>query len=211
MRYGELHRRLREGSGAEEVAGWAGRTLGLIASGSLPAEGVLHPLGFLCLPIERSRGTGVCLHLWSPELPPPASTTSSWHCHSWDLLSLLLHGRLSNMLGDLDDGPDLRVFEVLSRDDVDELRPTDRTVRVSPSDGGAYTRGDVYALSAGIFHRTAVAGEAVTVALGAERPGGHDLSLGPPGLGGHRTRRRRSGAAQTVRLARRAAELLQEG
>ncbi|WP_344453033.1 hypothetical protein [Actinocorallia aurantiaca] len=209
MRYRELHRRLTEGSGTGEVAGWAARTLELVASGSLPAEGVLHPLGFVCLPVERGDG-GVCLHLWSPELPPPSPTTSAWHCHSWDLLSLLLHGRLSNVLGRLDDGADLRVFEVLSRDGTDELRPTDRTVRVSAADGGTYTRGGVYTLPAGVFHRTVVAGEAVTVVLGAQRPGGHDLSLGPPGLGRHRVRRGRDDPARTVRLARRAAELLQE-
>lgn len=211
MRYGELYRRLREGAGFHEVAGWASMTLARIASGDLPVEGVLHPLGFVCLPIERSGGTGVCLHLWSPELPPLPATTSAWHCHSWDLLSLLLYGRLSNVLGEIHDGAELRVFEVLSRDGTDELRATDRTVRVSPSGGGVHAPGGVYALPAGVFHRTVVAGEAATVALGAERPGGRDLSLGPPGLGGHRVRRRRGGAAQTSRLARRATELLQEG
>ncbi|WP_106398570.1 hypothetical protein [Actinocorallia populi] len=213
MRYGELHRRLREGSGSREVAGWAARTLSRVASGSLDVAGVLHPLGFLCLPVERSGRTGVCLHLWSPELPPPASTTSAWHCHSWSLLSLLLYGRLGNELGELgepEEGTGMRVFEVLSRDGVDELRATPRTVRVSPVDGGTYTRGDVYTLPAGVFHRTVVAGEAATVALGAEHPGLRDLSLGPLGLGGHRVRRRRQGAGRTARLARRAAELLQE-
>jgi hypothetical protein len=220
MRYGELHRSLREDPG--EAARWAGRTLSRIASGSLAVEGVLHPLGFLCLPLERSGRTGVCLHLWSPELPPPAPTTSPWHCHSWDLLSLLLYGRLGNLLGELSElsGPGgthqaedeggLRVFEVDSRDGTDELRATDRTVRVSPAFGGSYTRGDVYTLPAGVFHRTVVTGEAATVALGTERPGGRDLSLGPPGLGRHRVNRRREGAGRTARLARRAAELLQE-
>lgn len=215
MRYGKLRRRLREGSGSEDAVRWAARTLIRIAEGSLEVEGVLHPLGFLCLPLERSGRTGVCLHLWSPELPPPAPTTSAWHCHSWDLLSLMLYGRLDNLLGRLGgrggDGAGLRVFEVISRDGVDELRATDRTVRVSPFFGGSYTRGDVYALPAGVFHRTLVTGEAATVALGADRSGGRDLSLGPPGLGGHRVRRRREDPARTVRLARRAAELLQEG
>ncbi|GAB2817567.1 hypothetical protein GCM10022221_14270 [Actinocorallia aurea] len=205
MRYAELHRRCEAGS-APEIARWAHGVLTDASEGGI--DGVLHPLGFLCLPVERTSGTGVCVHLWSPELPPAPSTTSLWHCHSWDLLSLLLYGTLRNTLAGLADGPDLRVFRVVSAAGGDTLEATARTVRAEPSDGGTFTRGDVYRLPAGAFHRTEVAGEAATVALGADRPGGHDLTLGAPDLRSHRVRRRRGDPRQTARLARRAAELL---
>ncbi|ROO84038.1 hypothetical protein EDD29_1550 [Actinocorallia herbida] len=205
MRYAELHRLCSAGP-APEVARWAHETLTEASAGRI--EGVLHPLGFLCLPVERHSGTGVCLHLWSPELPPAPSTTSLWHCHSWELLSLLLYGGLRNTLATLADGPDLRVFRVVSAPDGDTLEATDRTVRAVPSDGGTFTRGAVYRLPAGSFHRTEVTGETATVALGADRTGAHDLTLGAPGLRSHRVRRRRGDPRQTARLARRAADLL---
>ncbi|MDX6742991.1 hypothetical protein [Actinocorallia sp. A-T 12471] len=209
MRYADLHRLCATGSAPEvgQVTSWAGRTLADASAGRI--EGVLHPLGFLCLPVERHAGTGVCLHLWSPELPPAPTTTSLWHCHSWELLSLLLYGTLHNTLASLAEGPDLRVFRVVSAPDGDTLHATDRTVRAEPSQGRTFTRGEVYRLPAGSFHRTDVTGETATVALGADRAGGHDMSLGPPGLRSHRVRRRRGDPRQTARLARRAADLLQ--
>lgn len=210
MRYGELSRRLREGSGPPLVADWAGDLLASVASGGRDVPAVRHPLGFLCLPLERSGRLGVCVHVWSPELPPPQAVTSPWHCHSWDLLSLVLYGRIRNEVADVtdDEAGELKVFEVASSDGVDDLRATGRTVRAVTSDGGTFGTGEVYDLPAGVFHQTVADGEAATVALGAERTGGQDLSLGPPDLPAHRMRRLPSPAAETSRLAGRAAQLL---
>ncbi|GAA3233465.1 hypothetical protein [Actinocorallia longicatena] len=209
MRYGELYRRMRDGTTAPDVPMWAREVLLEAAAGRISA--IRHPLGFLCLPVERTGRHGVCVHVWSPDLPASPPATSTWHCHSWDLTSLLLYGRLGNVLARVADGRDYRVFEVASRDDADELKATSRTVRAVPSDGGTFGAGEVYALPSGVFHRTVTEGEAATVALGAERVSGRDLTLGPLDLSGHRSRRVASPPGETARLARRAADLVSLG
>ncbi|MEU6743302.1 hypothetical protein [Streptosporangium sandarakinum] len=103
MRYQELYEEMTGGRGGEVLRGWAGRVLRDIASGVSPVAGVRHPLGFLCLPLERTGEYGVCLHIWSGALPRAASTTSQIHCHSWDLVSHVLYGRVENVRADVDD------------------------------------------------------------------------------------------------------------
>ncbi|MFG1752504.1 hypothetical protein [Streptosporangium sandarakinum] len=103
MRYQELYEEMTGGRGGEALRGWAGRVLRDIASGASPVAGVRHPLGFLCLPLERTGEYGVCLHIWSGALPRAASTTSQIHCHSWDLVSHVLYGRVENVRADVGD------------------------------------------------------------------------------------------------------------
>ncbi|GAB3687797.1 hypothetical protein GCM10027589_56150 [Actinocorallia lasiicapitis] len=203
MRYAELYRRLRTGQG---VTAWAAEVLRSAATGGL--GGVRHPLGFLCLPVERSGPRGVCVHIWSPELPPAQAETSGWHCHSWELTSFVLYGGLRNELAAVSPGADYRIFEVDSGAGADELRATPETVAVIPVEGATVTGGETYTLAAGIYHRSLPAGETATVALGSDDARARDLSLGPLGLGSHRFVRDPSPAAETAGIALRAAELL---
>ncbi|NUS05534.1 MAG: hypothetical protein HOV97_23605, partial [Nonomuraea sp.] len=78
MSYQSVFRRLRDG----RARSWALEVL----AGDEPPAAVRHPLGFVCLPLERDGGEGVCLHLWSDSLQHAESTTSQIHCHSWDLV-----------------------------------------------------------------------------------------------------------------------------
>jgi hypothetical protein len=158
--------------------------------------GVRHPLGFVCLPLDRSGGDGACLHLWSPRLAPPAPpTTSQIHCHSWDLVSLVLYGQIRNVHEVVTDAAAReathRVFEVVSGADGDRIEPTPRTVRHTSGLVEVFGPGDTYTLAADRFHSSVVPedGETATIALGRGRPGSHDLSLGPLGAGGHHVRR----------------------
>ena len=140
-----------------------------------------HPLGFVCIPVDRTGDQGVCVHVWSDSLPSARPTTSTMHAHSWDLISYVLYGSVGNELLNVTDAPDnsaYRVFEVRSGGDVDEVRETPRLVRCEISAMELNRQGDTYTLPAGIFHATAVQGEAATVALGSGRPGTMDLSLG---------------------------------
>ncbi|MGF7237604.1 MAG: hypothetical protein ACQSGP_21965, partial [Frankia sp.] len=59
---------------------------------------ILHPLGFMCIPLRRSPGLGACVHVWSRQAPAARPTTSQIHCHSWDLHSVVLWGELRNQL-----------------------------------------------------------------------------------------------------------------
>ncbi|MEV0201598.1 hypothetical protein [Nonomuraea sp. NPDC050691] len=165
---------------------------------------VRHPLGFVCLPLEREGGDGVCVHLWSGALAHAESTTSQIHCHSWDLFSHVLYGQIRNVHVNVTDaGPDAthRVFEVVSDARGDRISPTGRTVRHATGLVEAFGPGDSYTLRAGLFHSSVVpeGGEAATVALGRGRPGSRDLSLGPLAGRGHHVARQPLDPEETAR------------
>ncbi|TDC85006.1 hypothetical protein [Actinomadura sp. 7K507] len=226
VRYEEIREEIRAGTAARTLPVWAERVLGDVAAGRSPVPAVRHPLGFVCLPVDRSGDFGVCLHIWTPEVRPAPSTTSPVHCHSWDLVSFVLYGTVRNVRMDIDgesagesageSGGDpaetsadraQQVFEVLSEGGVDELRATGRTVRYAPGRSSTHRTGESYTLPAGVFHTTLIedGGDAATVALGRQAPGGGDLSLGPLDIPTHRVRRSRSDHAETVLALRRSA------
>lgn len=197
MSYGGVYEQLVRG----RAGAWALEAI----SGDVRA--VRHPLGFVCLPLERDGGEGVCIHLWSDSLAPASSTTSQIHCHSWDLVSHVLYGQVRNVHAVVDDaGPDAthRVFEVVSAADGDRISPTPRTVRHRTGLVESFGPGDTYTLPAGRFHSSVVpeGGEAATVALGRGRPGSRDLSLGPLGAGDHHVSRQPLDARETALAVR---------
>ncbi|MER5422165.1 hypothetical protein [Streptosporangium roseum] len=214
MRYQDLYDEMTGGTARGSLPRWAGEVLAAIGSGDSPVAGVRHPLGFLCLPLERTEEHGVCVRIWSSTLPRAASTTSQIHCHSWDLVSHVLYGRVENVRADVGDataGATHRVFEVLSDAEGDRIRPTPRTVRCLPGVSEVYGPGQTYTLPAGVFHASVIpGGETATIALGRGRPGRSDLSLGPPGLGSHLVPRHRCDARETARAALHAAGRLAE-
>ncbi|WP_240810033.1 hypothetical protein [Actinomadura sp. WMMA1423] len=224
VRYEEIREEIRAGTAARTLPAWAGRVLdGVLedaAAGRPDIAAVRHPLGFLCLPLERSGDLGVCLHIWTPEVLPAPSTTSPVHCHSWDLLSFVLYGTVRNVRMEVSESSATgssatgssatgtqQVFEVVSQGDMDELRATGRTVQCAPANSTTHRTGESYTLPAGVFHSTLIEDgrDAATVALGRQTPGGGDLSLGPLDLPSHKVRRTRSDHADTVRALRRSA------
>jgi len=217
MRYEELHEEITRGGAAGSLPRWALGVLEDITEGRRPVTAVRHPLGFLCLPVERRNSPvgrlGVCLHVWSPWLARATTTTSLIHCHSWDLLSFVLYGEVRNVparIRDTGEGATHQVFEVLSRGDTDEIRATGRTVRYSPGVAHEHQGGQVYRLPAGEYHSTAIGGDlhAATVALGHEISGAGDLSLGDLDTPTHHVRRLRCGPLETARAALLSAERL---
>ena len=205
MRYRDVLDTLAGGNARE----WALGVLGEIAQGGPrgpDVRGVRHPLGFLCLPLVREDGLGVCVHLWTAAARRARSTTSQVHCHSWDLVSHVLYGQVRNVHAVVTDtarSPTHRVFEVVSTPSGDVVRPTARTVAYAPGRAELFGAGDSYTLAAGAFHSSVIPedGEAATVALGRGRPGLADLSLGPVGTPLHRVGRERLDAAETARAA----------
>ncbi|MFC5752608.1 hypothetical protein [Actinomadura rugatobispora] len=218
MRYTEIRREIAAGTAAATVPRWARHVLDDIAAGRVAVEAVRHPLGFLCLPVERTGDLGVCLHIWTPEVESVAATTSGVHCHSWELVSFVLYGEVRNTRARVADVPPAgadgathRVFEVVSRGEVDELKATGRTVRYAAGDTGTHGTGAVYTLPAGVFHSTFIEGgpDAATVALGRQDPDGGDLSLGPLGTSSHQMRRLRCDPDETARAALRSARRIE--
>ena len=173
MRYEEIREEIRAGTAARTLPAWAVRVLDDVAAGRSRVPAVRHPLGFVCLPVERTGDFGVCLHIWTPEVRPAPSTTSPVHCHSWDLVSFVLYGTVRNVRMDIDTDADVggasegtpggrsaaqarQIFEVVSEDGVDELRATGRTVRYSPGHSSTHRTGEAYTLPAGVFHTTLI-------------------------------------------------------
>ena len=208
MRYAELASLI--GSAATgALSPWAADVLRSAESGRSPVEAVLHPLGFVCLPLERDGEFGVCLHLWPPEAGESRTAFAQIHCHSWELLSFVLYGRIGNQRIRLVDGDEYRVFEVTSREDGDDVRPTDRTVGTVPEPVAVHEAGETYRLPSGVFHRTVVDGGVGTVALGRSVADGRDRALGPPHQAGYRMRRRPCDGRELSRIIRSAAAQLE--
>jgi len=195
---------------ADVVPRWAARAMRDVADGRRCLRAAVHPLGFTCLPVVREGHYGVCVHVWLPGQPRAKPTTSQVHAHSWDLVSYVLFGRLSNELPVVADTEAAhprarRVLEVRSSGNTDDIVPTTRLVRCETGQTELAVRDDVYTVKAGTFHSSVAHGGAATVALGVMMPGGTDLSLGDPGAGTHRVRRTRLGARPTQDIARQVA------
>lgn len=209
--YDSFHRAMLDGTAGQTIPQWASGVLGEVAQNRTNVAGVQHPLGFVCLPVERTGEAGVCVHVWSDSLPRASPTTSTMHAHSWDLISYVLYGSVRNELIDVTDTPDeaaYRVFEIRSDRDIDEVRETPRLVRCEIRAAELSHQGDIYSLAAGVFHTTVVQGEAATVALGSSRPGTMDLSLGGIDRKTHRVRRQRCDRDETAHAARMVTERL---
>ena len=210
--YAGIHRLLDraasgDSAGGEAIRCWVLDVLTGIADGRRRLDAVRHPLGFLCLPVERSGDDGICVHLWSPDTATAEPTTSTVHSHSWDLFSYVLFGQVSNEIVKVADDasdPAYRIYEVHSQGEVDEIRATPRLVRRSTGEVQVNSEGEAYALPAGNFHETVTppGRQAATVALGRVRRGLCDLSLGSVDGHTHRVRRQRCDRQTTVRAAR---------
>lgn len=209
--YDELHRIMLAGDPGRLIPQWTMDTLRSIADGRNPLAAVRHPLGFICLPVERTGERGICVHVWSERLTNAGPTTSTTHAHSWDLFSYVLYGTLCNKLVTVTDAPDTpthRVYEIGSGPDGDEIRRTGRLVSQHGPTSDFHRRGAVYQLPAGVFHDTEASGETATVALGSGRPGSVDLALGAVHTESHRIRRQLCDRDETAFAATLAAEQL---
>ncbi|MBV9012735.1 MAG: hypothetical protein JO272_11920 [Pseudonocardiales bacterium] len=203
--YDSCYRAMRNGTAGRDIPRWAYDILGAVAQHRTSIVGVRHPLGFVCLPIERISEAGVCVHVWSEHLTRASLTTSAVHAHSWDLISYVLYGSVRNEIIDVVDAPEnaaYRVFEVRSSKGIDELRKTPRLVRSEVRATELKSPGDMYSLPAGVFHTTVIHGEAATVALGSGRRGMMNFSLGEINTTTHRIRRQRCDHDETAHAAR---------
>ncbi|SCL21375.1 hypothetical protein GA0074692_1159 [Micromonospora pallida] len=216
MSYADLEREIDRATRSERLRDWVLGVLDDVAEVRRSLLAVRHPLGFTCLPVNRTGPDGICVHAWPAEPPAVQPTTSTVHSHSWDLLSHVLHGRIRNELIEVTEAPAdpaWRVYEVHSRDDVDEMVATDRLVTATTATVETHSAGNSYALRAGGFHTSEVdAGQpAVTVVLGRAAPGSCDLSLGAVDGRSHRISRDRCDVAETARMAREIARLVARG
>lgn len=206
MNYPDVLREIQQRTASTQLPARVIHVMTEVAAGRRRMAAIRHPLGFVCLQVQRRGDYGVCVHLWTERRPDSELTTSSMHSHSWELLSYVLYGEIGNQLVHVTDAPTApthRLFEVLSDGDMDEIRPTDRLVRCEPEPVQSIAAGEVYRLAAGEFHGTVVPGDAetATVVLGHARTDLVDLSLGPLGTRRHRVSRQRCTEPETAHAA----------
>ncbi|MER7842368.1 hypothetical protein ABTZ03_00270 [Kitasatospora sp. NPDC096077] len=212
MDFAVLERLAGRTAAAPALPGLVIRELEEIASGARPLSAVVHPLGFYCLPVLREGELGVCVHVFEPGGPPESLV----HCHSWELTSSVLYGRIGNTrirVSDTLERPTHRLFVVESdRSGVDRVRPTSRLVHSEVESRHTSARGDTYTLAAGTFHTTVVPEgvPAATLVLARSLPDGRDLMLGPVHAPAWRTVRRTCDPDRTTRLARTCARRIRE-
>ncbi|WP_322762121.1 hypothetical protein [Frankia sp. Cr2] len=214
------------------VPDWLTRALVKVATAPDDATVLCHPLGFLCVPVWRFDEGGVCVHVWTRRVSAARPTTSPVHCHSWDLYSLVLAGEVHNHLPRvvpvapvrtapvrmapvrmapvrMAPAPTHRLFDVHSHHDMDEIHATGELVRCEPGRAESVRAGDVYAMAAGTFHLTdIVGGEAATLVLAHNRPGGRDRTVGAVYLRDHRVQRAHSDSITRRWAARAVLQLL---
>jgi hypothetical protein len=205
MNYETIEKALLGGESARVVPALCLPTLASIARGGAGLRAVRHPLGFFCLPVQRTGGLGVCIHVWTTALRRTAVTTSGVHSHSWDLASFVLYGVVGNAFMEIADDyltGTHRIFRVRSLGEVDEMQATRRLVRCVEQHRQFTVGGSAYYIRAGAFHESVLDAEteAATVVLGrsGDAP---DLSLGRPDIPTHRVARQLCDAQETAAAA----------
>ena len=151
-------------------------------TGQRVAEAVAHPLEFVCIPIVRTRRSGVCGHIWCDSRGSPTI-----HAHSWHLYSEVVAGAVTNEVFRVAGRPDgeYRVVNIHSEDMIDRITPTGRNVRVDGGTAEVWRGGESYTLGANTFHRsTPVPGGSVMTLVRATMLAGHHdrVLVRPPSL-----------------------------
>ncbi len=152
-----------------------------IAAGKCAFRALLHPLGFVYVPLLRGPDWTLRLHIWDTARVPASPI---FHAHTWDLTSYVLHGGLENQLVHADTGvsdPAQRIYRVVGHGDVDEFIWTDKTVRAEVESSEQVFTDQIYRMTSGSYHTTInpAGSDLVTVALAERVPGTEEQVLGP--------------------------------
>lgn len=163
---------------AEEVRTLARTVLDAVLTGDRRPVAVAHPLDFVCIPVLRSSGFGVCGHIWHDGV-----AAATVHSHSWDLESQVIAGTVTNEIFTVVDDPDgaHELLDVTSTEAFDELTPTGHHVDLKTSRSDLHLAGTSYRLRAGVFHRSTPGplGPTLTLLSATTVPGAHDRVAGP--------------------------------
>lgn len=151
-----LREALKGGGEHEYVRDWVRRFLEELAVGERAPEVKLHPLGFLCFPAFRSEEFGCCVHAWLPDGPRAETPTSDMHMHTFDMISRVLAGTVTNHELDLDfeGAPTHRIYAIDkgATEDVDVFSPTGVLAATSFRPLEKYGPGEQYAITRGRYH-----------------------------------------------------------
>ena len=145
-----------EGGDAGLALKWVRRFLEQIRDGERAPAAKLHPLGFHCIPVYRSEDFGLCVHGWLPGARRETSPTSDMHMHTFDMVSMVLHGEVINKELDLvAAGPKrYRIFEIDKDggEDVDLFTDTGLDTAVLEHDPLKVSPGQTYSIRSKVYH-----------------------------------------------------------
>jgi hypothetical protein len=127
-----------------------------------PVGAVDHPLDFVCIPLVRTRRSGLCGHVWSSHRGAPTI-----HAHSWHLYSEVILGSITNEVFRVirRPGGEYHVVRVQTADRTDLLTPTGATACVADQMTEICRVGGSYTLEPGTFHRSTPVSEGLTLTL----------------------------------------------
>lgn len=136
--------------------------LDAVLAGDQQPVAVAHPLEFVCIPVLRRPGFGVCGHIWHDDM-----AAATVHSHSWHLDSQVVAGAVTNEIFTVTEHPDgvHQLLTVDSRGPVDRVTPTGLTVNVQKVQREQHPTGSTYSLQAGAFHTStpALSGPTLTI------------------------------------------------
>lgn len=136
---------------SRDVRGLTRAVLDAVLAGDRRPVAVAHPLDFVCIPVLRSAGFGVCGHVW-----PGGIAAATVHSHSWHLESQVVAGAVTNEIFAVTEHPDgpHQLLVVDSSGPFDRLTPTGLTVEIRQAHQEQIPAGSSYRLRAGVFHRS---------------------------------------------------------
>jgi hypothetical protein len=147
---------LEEDGDHEPVSSWVRRFLQEVVTGERAPVAKLHPLGFHCLPVYRAADFGLCVHGWLPGAQRETSPTSDMHMHTFDMISRVLCGCVTNKeLGLVERGPDrYRIFEIDKDggEDVDVFTDTGIDTAVEERGTVKVAVGEQYDIARTVYH-----------------------------------------------------------
>ncbi|MGH7749044.1 MAG: hypothetical protein ACREQ5_30405, partial [Candidatus Dormibacteria bacterium] len=83
MDYPEILHEIQQRTAAARMPARVVDAMQEVTQGRRQMTATRHPLGFVCLPVQRHGEYGICVHLWTEERPELELTTSPVHSHSW--------------------------------------------------------------------------------------------------------------------------------
>lgn len=158
---------------------------------------IAHPLEFVCIPVLRSPGFGVCGHIWHDGI-----AAATVHSHSWHLDSQVVAGAVTNEIFTVTEHPDgaHQLLEVDSCGPVDRLTPTGLIVNVQKVQREQHLTGSTYCLQAGAFHTStpALNGPTLTILSATTVPATKDQVVAVARVSRVRPARRRHLSARAA-------------
>jgi hypothetical protein len=163
---------------ARDVRALARTVLDAVLAGDRQPLAVAHPLDFVCIPVLRSPGFGVCGHIWAD-----GTAAATVHSHSWHLDSQVVAGAVTNEIFTVTEVPrgSHRLLLVDSAGPFDRLTPTGHEVDLARVRREHHRAGSSYRLPAGVFHRSTPVPEGPTLTLlsATTVDGAHDQVVAP--------------------------------